>query len=202
MPNQFTPLFYKRFYGSPRTRVTTKAEMHRRAAAVGSMVKHLELRVGRILDAGCGLGWMRAALLEQFPRATYVGLEVSEHLCEQHGWVQGSLANYRSRAHFDLIVCYDVLQYLSDTEAVRAINNVAHLCRGALYFHAPTEEDWNRNADRSCSDADVRLRPAHWYRTRLARHFRHAGFGIHVRRGVPLHQWELEKAGASGRADV
>lgn len=201
MPNQFTPLFYKRFYGNPRTRVTTRAEMHRRAAAVAAMVKHLELKVVRILDAGCGLGWMRAALLEQFPRATYVGLEVSEHLCVQHGWVQSSLADYRPRSRFDLIVCYDVLQYLPDPEAVRAITNLAQLSRGALYFHAPTREDWKRNADRSCSDADVRLRPAQWYRKRLGRHFRHAGFGIHVRHGVPLHQWELEQAG-QGRAYV
>jgi SAM-dependent methyltransferase len=193
MPNQFTPQFYKRFYVSPRTRVTTKAEMQRRAAAVASMVKHLELNVARILDAGCGLGWMRAGLLEAFPRATYVGLEVSEHLCAEHGWAHGSLATYKPRGYFDLVICYDVLQYLSDAEAVQALNNLARICRGALYFHAPTVEDWKRNADRACSDGDIRLRPASWYRARLDRHFRHAGFGIHVRRGVPLYQWELER---------
>ncbi len=192
MPSQFTPDFYKRFYVSPRTRVTTKQEMHRRASAVAAIVRTLDLNVARILDAGCGLGWMRAALLEQFPRATYVGLEVSEHLCEQYGWLRASLADYRPRGRFDLIICYDVLQYLPQAQALRALVNLGRLSRGALYFHAPTIEDWRRNADRACSDGDIHLRPADWYRTRLHRHFRHAGMGIHVRRGVPLHQWELE----------
>lgn len=194
MTNRFDASFYRRYYADPRTRVTTRSEMHRRASAVGAMVRHLGLPVARILDAGCGLGWMRAGLLEAFPRATYVGLEVSEHLCEQFGWIHASLAEYRPRAPFDLIVCYDVMQYLPDREALRAMANLARCCRGALYFHAPTREDWKGNADRSCSDGSIRLRPAHWYRTRLARHFRHVGFGIHVRRGVPIHQWELERA--------
>src|SRR5690606_40465532 len=53
MSNQFTPQFYRRFYESPRTRVTTQAAMQRRARAVAAIVKHLELKVTRILDAGC-----------------------------------------------------------------------------------------------------------------------------------------------------
>ena len=192
--NRFDQQFYQRFYVNPRTRVTTREEMTRRAHAVAALMKHLELPVRRILDAGCGMGWMRAPLLKAFPDAVYTGLEVSEHLCARHGWIQASLADYRSRAGFDLIVCYDVLQYLSDREAVRAMANLARLCRGAVYFHAPTEEDWQENADRSSSDSEIYLRSAQWYRARLARHFDHAGFGLHVRRGVPFAQWELEKA--------
>ncbi len=190
----FDARFYQRFYMNPRTRVTTREEMARRAGMVAALVKQLELPVKRILDAGCGLGWMRKPLLEAFPGATYVGLEVSEHLCEQHGWVQKSLAEYRPRGRFDLLICYDVMQYLSDREAAQAMANMARLSRGALYFHAPTLEDWRDNADRSISDGDINLRSADWYRTRLARHFVHAGFGVHVRRGVPWAQWELERS--------
>jgi trans-aconitate methyltransferase len=185
--------FYQRFYVNRRTRVTTRAEMARRGALVSAVVKQLEIPVRRILDAGCGLGWMRGELARAFPKARYVGLEVSEHLCDRYGWVQGSLATFRPRAPFDLIICYDVMQYLSDVEAVRALNNLGRLCRGALYFHAPTIEDWRRNADRTCSDAQISLRATHWYRARLARNFRHAGCGVYVRRGVPVMQWELEK---------
>jgi 2-polyprenyl-3-methyl-5-hydroxy-6-metoxy-1,4-benzoquinol methylase len=190
----FDAHFYQRFYMNPRTRVTTREEMARRAGMVAALVKQLELPVKRILDAGCGLGWLRAPLLEAFPGATYVGLEVSEHLCRQHGWVQQSLAAYRPRGLFDLLVCYDVMQYLSDREAASAMANLSRLSRGALYFHAPTLEDWRDNADLSTSDGDVNLRNAEWYRTRLARHFVHAGFGVHVRRGVPWAQWELERS--------
>ena len=192
--NRFDRSFYQRFYMNPRTRVTTREEMTRRALLVAASMKYLELPVRRILDAGCGMGWMRAPLLKAFPGASYVGLEVSEHLCKRYGWTQASLAEYRVRGAFDLIICYDVLQYLSDREASRAVANVARLCRGALYFHAPTEEDWRENADRSCSDGDIRLRPANWYRSKLERHFDFAGFGLYVRRGVPFAQWELEKS--------
>lgn len=196
MSNRFDARFYQRFYMNPRTRVTTQQEMARRAGMVAALVKQLELPVKRILDAGCGLGWLRAPLLDAFPEATYIGLEVSEHLCQEHGWVNESLADYRPRARFDLIICYDVMQYLSDREGARAMANLARLSRGALYFHAPTQEDWAENADRDTSDSDITLRSASWYRSRLARHFEHAGFGVHVRRGVPWGQWELERSGA------
>lgn len=196
MPSDtFDAGFYQRFYLNPATRVTTRTEMARRAAMVATLVKQLELPVERILDAGCGLGWMRPALRRAFPRASYTGLEVSEHLCRRFGWTHASLAAYRARAPFDLVICYDVMQYLPDGAAVRALTNLGRLCRGALYFHAPTLEDWRRNADRSCSDGDIQLRTTQWYRSRLERSFRHAGFGVYVRRGVPLLQWELEKAG-------
>ena len=85
------------------------------------------------------------------------------------------------------------MQYLSESAARRAMRNLGRLSRGVLYFHAPTLEDWRNNADRSCSDAAIHLRGAQWYRSRLARCFRHAGFGLYVRRGAPLLQWELEK---------
>jgi len=190
--NPFDSAFYQRFYVDPRTRVTTQEEMSRRASAVAALVRYLELPVKRILDAGCGLGLMRASLLDAFPDATYTGIEVSEHLCKRYGWTQASLATYRSRSRYDLTTCYDVLQYLPDFAAARALANLGRLCRGALYFHAPTHEDWQGNADRSCSDGNIHLRDADWYRTRLARNFHYAGFGVHVRRGVAFAQWELE----------
>lgn len=193
-PSRFDHSFYQRFYVNPRTRVTTREEMSRRAAVIASLMKHLELPVRAILDAGCGLGLMRATLKRAFPRASYTGIEVSGHLCKRYGWTQASLADYAPRKRFDLIVCYDVLQYLSDREARAALANLGRLCRGALYFHVPTREDWDENADLSTSDSDIHLRDADWYRSRLTRYFDHAGFGLYIRRGVPFAQWELEKA--------
>jgi SAM-dependent methyltransferase len=194
MSSRFDRSFYQRFYANPSTRVTTREEMARRANAVATLMKHLELRVRTILDAGCGLGLMRAPMVRAFPKMSYTGIEVSEHLCKQHGWTQASLATYKPARRFDLVLCYDVLQYLSDRDAARAVANLGRLTRNALYFHVPTKEDWDGNADLSCSDSDIHLRDADWYRTRLDRHFIHAGFGLHIRRGVPFAQWELERA--------
>lgn len=192
--SRFDASFYRRFYLDPRTRVTTREEMVRRANAVAALMKHLELPVRSVLDAGCGLGLMRTPLLRAFPGAIYTGIEVSEHICKRYGWTQASLASYRPARRFDLVLCYDVLQYLSDRDAVRAMANLARLTRGALYFHAPTKEDWRGNADLSCSDGDIHLREAGWYRSRLGRHFVHAGFGLHVRGNVAFAQWELERS--------
>jgi SAM-dependent methyltransferase len=193
MSARFDSAFYRRFYLDPRTRVTSAAEMKVRAQTIAALVRQVDIPVKRILDAGCGLGLLRKPLLRALPGATYLGVEVSEHLCKRLGWKQGSLPDFTAPGQFDLIICYDVLQYLSDRDATRGIENLARLSRGAFYCHAPTLEDWQRNADRSCSDGDIRLREAQWYRTRLSRYFRYVGLGLHVRRGIPFVQWELEK---------
>ncbi|HEX9772354.1 MAG TPA: class I SAM-dependent methyltransferase [Steroidobacteraceae bacterium] len=185
--------FYRRYYRNPRTRVVSPAEMTRRADLVASFVRHGELTVRRILDAGAGLGLMRAPLLRRFPRARYTGLEVSPYLCEKYGWQQGSLASWTSRRPFDLVICYDVLQYLNAREAGAAIRGLARLCSGVLHFGALTLEDWQQHCDRQRTDRAVEVRPAAWYRGRLRGDFINAGSGMFVRRGAPLHLWELER---------
>jgi SAM-dependent methyltransferase len=194
MSETFDAAYYKRFYVNRRTQAVSRQEIERRATTVAALMQQLEIPVRRILDAGCGLGWMRRPLVRAFPDAEYVGLEISEHLCSRMGWIQGSLTSYRPRGGFDLIICHDVMQYLDEREAKRAFDNLAKWCRGALYFHAPTVRDWRENADPTGSDANIHLRSAKWYRTQLTRYFTHAGFGLYVKDEVPLLQWELEKA--------
>jgi 2-polyprenyl-3-methyl-5-hydroxy-6-metoxy-1,4-benzoquinol methylase len=183
--------YYRRYYLDPRTAVVSRAEMRARARLIAAYAKHAGLPVGRILDAGCGIGLLRAPLRRAFPRAEYVGLEASGYLCDRHGWTRGSLATWRARP-FDLVVCYDVLQYLDERAAVRALANLGRLCRGVLYFSALTLGDWRDNCDRRRTDGDVFLRSAAWYRTRLSRAFRPAGAGFWLRRTAPLVVWELE----------
>jgi trans-aconitate methyltransferase len=195
MTQSFDAAYYQRFYVNRRTQAVSRAELQRRATSVGALLNQLEIPVRRILDAGCGLGWMRAPLLRAFPNARYVGLEVSEHLCRRMGWIQGSLTSYQPRGQFDLIICHDVMQYLDERDAKRAFKNLASWCRGALYFHVPTVKDWQENVDPDCSDANVHLRSAAWYRKQLSQHFVHAGIGLYVRHGVPFMQWELERCG-------
>jgi len=192
-PEKFDAGFYRRFYLDPKTRVVTRAAMARRADLIAAFVRHGELPVKRILDVGCGLGLMRAALLEHFPKASYTGLEVSEYLCRKHGWVQGSAATFTSPQPFDLIVCYDVLQYLTAREAAAALRNVGRLCRGVLHFGVLTTEDWEFYCDRSTTDSNVHIRPGNWYRRRLAPDFINAGSGMFVWRGAPIHLWELDQ---------
>ncbi|HPF25556.1 MAG TPA: class I SAM-dependent methyltransferase [Steroidobacteraceae bacterium] len=191
---RFDQAYYQRFYLDPRTAVTSRIEMRARARLISAFVDHIGLPVARILDAGCGVGLLRTPLRRHWPRAEYVGLETSEYLCARYGWQHGSLATWRASKPFDLVICYDVLQYLDDRDAPRALANLGRLCRGILYMTALTKGDWQRNCDQARTDRDVHLRTADCYRARLARAFRPIGAGFWIRRGAPLITWELELA--------
>ena len=192
-PRSFDSSFYRRFYLTPASQVVSRADAERRAALIALAVQELDVPVRRILDAGCGLGRFRRPLLKAFPNATYLGLELSPYLCRKYGWIRGSIADYRGRGQFDLVICNDVLQYLDDRSAARATENLARLCRGVLHLHAPTEQDFADRIDRDTTDFNVHLRTGAWYRRRLEPNFVHTGFGVHVRRGVAFVQWELEE---------
>jgi SAM-dependent methyltransferase len=189
---QFDRAYYQRYYFDPRTAVASRSEMKARARLIAAFAMHSGLPVRRILEAGCGTGFLRAALMRLLPRAHYVALESSEYLCERYGFLHGRIEEYRARAPFDLVICYDVLQYLPKAAAQRALANFGRLCRGVLYFTALTRYDYDQNCDQERTDAEVHLRTAHWYRTRLKRQFREAGLGFWLRRGAPLTLWELE----------
>jgi SAM-dependent methyltransferase len=168
--------------------------MGARARLIASCVDYIGLPVRRILDAGCGVGLLRAPLLRALKRAEYIGLETSEYLCSRYGWRQGRIESFRSRMRFDLVICYDVLQYLPNAEASTAIDNLARLGRGALYFGALTREDWRDNCDRRRTHRISGLRPSSWYRRELSRSFRPLGCGMWLRRDVPLTLWNLDAA--------
>jgi SAM-dependent methyltransferase len=189
---RFDRAYYQRYYFDARTAVAGRSEMRARARLIAAFLAHGGFPVRRILDAGCGTGMLRAALVRLLPRAHYVALESSEYLCTRYGWLYGDIEEYRPRAPFDLVICYDVLQYLPGAAARRALANFGRLCRGVLYFTALTRYDYEQNCDQSRTDAAVHLRSAHWYRTQLRRQFREAGMGFWLRRGAPLTLWELE----------
>jgi SAM-dependent methyltransferase len=191
--DHFDAAFYRRFYVDPKTRVVTRAEMARRADLIAAFVRHGELPVRAILDVGCGLGLMRTQLSRHFPKAQYTGLEVSPYLCQKHGWIEASAAAYKPARPFDLVICYDVMQYLQAREAAAALRNLARLCAGVLHFGALTREDWELYCDKRRTDRNVQIRPADWYRRRLAQSFINAGSGMFVRRGAPVHLWELDQ---------
>ena len=188
----FDRAYYQRYYFNPRTAVASRIEMRARARLIAAFAVHAGLPLRRILDAGCGTGLLRAPLTRALPRAHYVALESSEYLCERYGFLHGRIEEYRARTPFDLVICYDVLQYLPAAAAQRALANLGRLCRGLLYFTALTRYDYEQNCDQARTDADVHLRSARWYRSRLTRQFREAGLGFWLRRGAPLTLWELE----------
>lgn len=192
---RFDAAYYARFYGNEASRVSSQQAIDRLAGFVCSYLDYLQQPVRRVLDVGCGLGHWRAPILQHYPRATYVGMELSAHLCEQHGWIQGSITERMPRGQFDLVICQGVLQYINDRELPVALDNLAHACRGALYLEALTAEDWRDNVDQKRTDRAVSLRAAKRYRRELKqRGFVAAGGGVFLAEQSPVVLFELEKA--------
>jgi SAM-dependent methyltransferase len=190
--NNFSAAYFRKFYLDAATRVVTPAEMRSRAALISSILRQCQIPVRSILDAGCGIGLLRKPFKEFLPRARYVGLEASPYLCGRFNWESGSVVDFAPRSPFDLVVCYDVLQYLPDAQAVRAIANLRRLSSAALYVSALTTEDWRANCDRSRTDRAVHLRTGAWYRRRLSKSFYYVGFGVWIRKNVTAVRWEME----------
>jgi trans-aconitate methyltransferase len=190
---QFDSAYFRKYYLNAATRVTTPAEMRGRALLIAAILRHARIPVRKILDAGCGIGLLRRAFQAALPRARYAGLEASDYLCARYGWTKGSVVDYQPRVPGDLVVCYDVLQYLDDRNAAKAIANLARLSRGAVYVSALTREDWRDNCDQSRTDRAVHLRPGAWYRRRLRRRFRYLGFGVWLHKDATAILWDMER---------
>jgi 2-polyprenyl-3-methyl-5-hydroxy-6-metoxy-1,4-benzoquinol methylase len=189
----FDSAYFRKYYFDKATRVTTAAEMRGRAQLIAAILRHAHIPVRSILDAGCGIGLLREPFAAALPRARYKGLEASEYLCARYGWIKGSVVDFEPRTANDLVICYDVLQYLGDRDAASAIANLAKLTRAAVYVSALTLEDWRANCDRTLTDRAVHLRPGEWYRRRLRRRFNYLGFGVWLRKDVSAILWDLER---------
>src|SRR5262245_7219742 len=50
--SRFDAAYYRRHYQDPRTAVTSRPEVARRAAYIGAFLRHMDLPVRTILDAG------------------------------------------------------------------------------------------------------------------------------------------------------
>lgn len=190
----FDEKYYQRYYYNRSTRVTEKRQVERLAHLVCAFLAYHRVPVRRVLDIGCGMGYWKSVILQHYPGASWTGVEVSEYLCDHLGWVHGSIVDYRPRGRFDLVVCQDVLQYLSSAHAQTAIDHLGEWCRGVLYFDALTLEDWQNNVDQSRTDGDLELRAAAWYRRRLADRFTCVGAGLHLHEDADTILFELEKA--------
>ncbi len=189
----FDSAYFRKYYFNASTRVSSAAEMKGRAQLIAAVLHHSGIPVRSILDVGCGIGLLRKPFARALPRARYVGVESSDYLCARYQWVKGSVTDFAPRAPSDLVICYDVLQYLDDRDAARAIVNLAKLTRAALYVSALTREDWRENCDRTRTDRAVHLRVGDWYRRRLKKRFDYLGLGVWLRKDVTAMLWDMER---------
>src|SRR5688572_5852985 len=92
-----------------------------------------------------------------------------------------AVADFKSKQKFDLVVCQDVMQYMSNDEAEQSFVAITRVCRGALYFDVPTSDDIKDGfLDMRKTDRHIHVRSAAWYRKRLQKDFVSAGGGLFV----------------------
>jgi SAM-dependent methyltransferase len=147
-----------------------------------SATEHLIGRTVRsVLDVGCGEARWMPLLRALRPRMSYTGVDASEYVVRRFGRsrhiVHGRLGELDSLGlddPFDLVICSDVLHYLSAAEVASAARELRTRMRGVGFFELFTSAD-DFDGDRK----EWRRRSARWYR----RTFRAAGLipcGMHL----------------------
>ena len=122
---RFDEAYYQRFYEAPKTRVVSAQEHASLAKFVFAFAAWNNIDVKSVLDIGAGVGHWKRWLEKNTKGIKYVGTEVSQVMCEKHGFLNRDIARWRDRKKHDLIVCQGVLQYLPDPDVAPAVANIA-----------------------------------------------------------------------------
>ena len=139
--------YFDRWYRSEgfgsRARLGRKAHF-----ALSASEYLLERPVRNVLDVGCGEGSWRSALRRQRPRLDYVGVDPSDYVVERFGRSRnirlgtfGQLDALALPGPFDLVVCADVVLYVTDRDLKRGLETIAGLLRGVAYIEIFTAND-------------------------------------------------------------
>ena len=141
--------YFDRWYRNPRERVTTRAALERKVRMVISITEYILGRpIRTVLDVGCGEAPWYPVLRRIRRDVRYTGVDSSEYVVARFGAARhvrrGSLADLdamRLPRRIDLIVCADVLQYVSTPELVRGLRSIRRLLGGVAYVETFTTED-------------------------------------------------------------
>jgi len=141
--------YFTRWYRDPRTRVSSPDAVRRKIHMVTAVTEYfLRRKLRSVLDIGAGEGVWGVELRRLRPRLRYVGVESSDYILERFGRerniVRGSfesLPSLKLGAGFDLVVCADMLQYLSTPVLRRGIAQLVRRMNGVAYLEAFTKAD-------------------------------------------------------------
>lgn len=140
--------YFDRWYRSPRA-VVRPAVVQRKARLALAAAEHLLGReVRTVLDVGCGEAPWRALLRRMRADIEYTGVDPSDYVVRRFGRRrdirQGSLTtldSLRLARTYDLVVCSDVLQYLSNAEVKEGLRMLGRRVGGVAFIEAFTAAD-------------------------------------------------------------
>ena len=113
--------------------------------SVGSYISSFESKAPRILDAGCGEGFIDALLVEKFTCVNIVGLEftneairIARQMNPSVEYIQGDIAQMPFQDNsFDIVICTEVLEHLEKPES--ALKELIRVAKKFLFITVPHE---------------------------------------------------------------
>jgi SAM-dependent methyltransferase len=141
--------YFDRFYRDPADRVSTAAGLERKIRMAIGVAEFLLARpIRTVLDVGCGEAPWFPVLKRLRRDARYIGVDSSDYVLERYGAARnirrghlGSLGAMRLPKRIDLIVCADVMQYVSTPDVERGLSAIAALLGGVAYIETFATED-------------------------------------------------------------
>lgn len=148
-PKRYDKAYFDKWYRNPRSRVVTPASTERKVRLVVGIAEYLlERRIRRVLDVGCGEAPWRAQLRRIRPRVHYDGIDPSPYVVERYGVRRnirlggfGDVGRVGLDGPYDLVVCSDVLQYVTDPDLVRGLAAIESMLGGIAFLEAYTSGD-------------------------------------------------------------
>ena len=170
MSKRYEQDYFDRWYRSSRAVVRPAAVQRKVRLALAATEYLLDRELRTVLDIGCGEAPWRAHLRRMRPDVEYTGVDPSEYAVRRFGRrrdiLPGSFTTLDQiglARSYDLIVCSDVLQYLTSAEVRKGLRIVAKRLGGVAFIEAFTVKD-DMIGDRELWHE----RSAAWYRRAFA----------------------------------
>lgn len=168
MTKQYDRQYFDKWYR--RRRINTHAEVRRKVMLALTVCEYFLRRPLRsVLDIGCGEGAWYPHLRTVRRNVEYVGIDSSHYALERFGESRnirrGTFGELRKvRGKFDLVVCADVMHYLSIAEIRAGLPELVRLTDGLAFVEVLTSDD------EIVGDLDeIQRRSTEWYLLQFAR---------------------------------
>ncbi len=144
MVKRYDRAYFDKWYR--RVRVHTQGEMQRKVGMAVSVCEYfLRRQIRSVLDIGCGEGAWFPHLRTLRPRLAYLGIDPSDYAVERFGETRnvrkGSFADFDAGRRFDLVICSDVLHYLTEKEIRRGLPALVAATGGMAYLEVLTSKE-------------------------------------------------------------
>jgi SAM-dependent methyltransferase len=146
---RFDQQYFDKWYRHPAHAIGSSADLKRQVHLAVAAAEYMLARpVRSVLDVGAGEGRWYPILQSLRPSIRYQGVDPSEYTVRRYGARRnlelGTLDDLDALfpgTIFDLVVCCSVLNYLSRTELVRGLGQLARRTGGVAFLELFTSHD-------------------------------------------------------------